>query len=129
MCQMSLLRRSVATDYACAPLTPHLAKLPQVASWNVAPESLLDVPTAKMALAQKSVAMRAGSRRPVKVRASAEPATVQAPPARVVVKAHGAYTVKGTVRKINEDRFDVKASFVFVRGSSFPACVPALVRA
>ncbi|PNW79761.1 hypothetical protein CHLRE_08g365632v5 [Chlamydomonas reinhardtii] len=72
-----------------------------------------------MALAQKSVAMRAGSRRPVKVRASAEPATVQAPPARVVVKAHGAYTVKGTVRKINEDRFDVKVAGPGAAGEPF----------
>jgi hypothetical protein len=28
--------------------------------------------------------------------------------APVVVKAHGAATLKGTVRKINEDRYDVQ---------------------
>jgi hypothetical protein len=28
--------------------------------------------------------------------------------APVVVKEHGSYSVKGTVRKVNEDRYDVK---------------------
>ncbi|GLC44015.1 hypothetical protein PLESTB_000220100 [Pleodorina starrii] len=63
-----------------------------------------------MSLAQQKV-LRAGGPvrgpRSVCVRATAEPA-ITAAPARVVVSGTGAYTVKGTSRKINEDRYDVK---------------------
>jgi len=39
---------------------------------------------------------------------SAQKQSVAVAVAPVAVKEHGAYTVKGTVRKVNEDRFDVQ---------------------
>eukprot|EP00775_Hariotina_reticulata_P002050 gene2050-2372_t len=49
---------------------------------------------------------RASLRRAVRVSAQKQAVAVTVAP--VVVKEHGAYTVKGTVRKVNEDRFDVQ---------------------
>lgn len=57
-----------------------------------------------MALTQMKAFRAVSARRSgaVRVRATAEP-TVQA--ARVVIKEYGTATLKGTSRKVNEDRF------------------------
>lgn len=49
---------------------------------------------------------RASLRRAVRVSAQKQAVAVTVAP--VVVKEHGAFTVKGTVRKVNEDRFAVQ---------------------
>ncbi|GFR49149.1 hypothetical protein Agub_g11167 [Astrephomene gubernaculifera] len=60
-----------------------------------------------MAFAQQTV-FRTGARpRCIRTNATAKQ-VVTAAPARIVVKGTGAYTVKGTTRKVNEDRYDVK---------------------
>ncbi|KXZ50219.1 hypothetical protein GPECTOR_17g856 [Gonium pectorale] len=65
-----------------------------------------------MALAQQKVlrGARAGRDAPrFQVRASAQPAATAAA-VKMVIKGTGAYTVKGTSRKVNEDRYDVKVA-------------------
>lgn len=88
---------------------------------GAAPHSTPNLPqiVATMMLMQRSQAPscvrgRAPSRRVAPLRASASVDTAEAAvaaeaqPTRVAIKAHGAASVKGTVRKTNEDRFDVK---------------------
>lgn len=58
---------------------------------------------------QAGAVRAASTRRAAAVSVRAKAAAVSAN-AKVVVKEHGSVTLRGTVRKVNEDRFDVKVS-------------------